>query len=523
MRCGIPGSICHVINPRNREKSGSTPPTAKTNSAMNCTRDVISDRPLLMLPWLAHGHLSPFLELGKRLSRRGFRVHLCSTPANLSSVKLDNCGGVELVELHLPDLPKLPLHLHTTRNLPPYLMSDLKAAFDLAQSSFCQLLDSLRPSLIVYDFLQPWAATAAASRQIIAVLFLPIGAAAYSFLSHIAVKPTEQFPFPSIRFDDDEEVTRLHRLTAASSDSPSDGARVIQCIELSSRFVLIKTSRGIEEKYLDYASLLRKKELIPTGILVRKPHYHLNDELSEFFMSKQEMAEIARGLELSEVCFMWVVRFPKGEEVPLEDALPKGFLEKTLGRGMVKEEWAPQEGILGHASVGAFVTHCGWGSITEALGSGVPMVAIPQHLDQPLNAKLVTELGVGKEVIRSVDSSLERSYRGEELARVLREVMVGGESEEMRRRSKEMAEVLRGEGEAEEDMVATRLARLLNDGDAVEQRPWSRNWAGDEGRRRRKEEDKVHEKAMNTQLQDHACLGCNNFCMDRHYESGSGS
>ncbi|KAK4411226.1 Beta-D-glucosyl crocetin beta-1,6-glucosyltransferase [Sesamum angolense] len=67
---------------------------------------------VLMFPWLAHGHISPYLELAKRLTKRDFIIHLCSTPANLSSIK-HKIGekfalSIRLVELHLPSLPNLP-------------------------------------------------------------------------------------------------------------------------------------------------------------------------------------------------------------------------------------------------------------------------------------------------------------------------------------------------------------------------------------------------------------------------------
>ena len=44
----------------------------------------------------------------------------------------------------------------------------------------------------------------------------------------------------------------------------------------------------------------------------------------------------------------------------------------------------------------AFVTHAGMGSCTEALWYTVPMVAIPQAVDQPLNAAQLEALGVGR-------------------------------------------------------------------------------------------------------------------------------
>ncbi|WP_163700954.1 macrolide family glycosyltransferase [Mycolicibacterium agri] len=54
----------------------------------------------------------------------------------------------------------------------------------------------------------------------------------------------------------------------------------------------------------------------------------------------------------------------------------------------------PQPAVLARAD--AFVTHAGMGSCTEALWYAVPMVAIPQAVDQPLNAARLEELGVGR-------------------------------------------------------------------------------------------------------------------------------
>lgn len=59
---------------------------------------------------------------------------------------------------------------------------------------------------------------------------------------------------------------------------------------------------------------------------------------SEYFLSKEEMEEMAHGLELSKVDFIWVVRFPVGEKIKLEEELPEGFLERVGERGIVVED-----------------------------------------------------------------------------------------------------------------------------------------------------------------------------------------
>ncbi|CAN0916687.1 Beta-D-glucosyl crocetin beta-1,6-glucosyltransferase [Linum grandiflorum] len=80
---------------------------------------------------------------------------------------------------------------------------------------------------------------------------------------------------------------------------------------------------------------------------------------------------------------IWVVRFPPDDSrekfTSLHGALPKGFLERVEGRGLVVEGWAPQAEILRNDRLRGFVSHCGWSSVIEAIVYGVPIVAMPMH------------------------------------------------------------------------------------------------------------------------------------------------
>lgn len=159
------------------------------------------------------------------------------------------------------------------------------------------------------------------------------------------------------------------------------------------------------------------------------------------FIREREFS--GHGLELSNVDFIWVIRFPSGEKIRVEEALPRGFLERVGERGKVVEGWAPQQKILRHESIGGFVSHCGWSSVMEGMMFGVPIIAVPIHLDQPLNAKLVEDVGVGEEVARGEDGRFER----EKVARVIRKVVVENSGEELRRKVKELGEILKEEEE----------------------------------------------------------------------------
>nr|AHK12770.1 flavanone-O-glucoside 2''-O-beta-L-rhamnosyltransferase-like protein 4 [Litchi chinensis] len=435
---------------------------------------------VLMLPWLAHGHISPYLELSKKLASRNVRIYFCSTPVNLNSIKLSpkHSNSIQLVELRLPSsFPDLPPHYHTTNGLPPHLMTTLKHAFDMAASAFSNLLQNLKPDLVIYDFVQPWASAVASALNIPAVHFLVFSAVTTSFLVHFSRNHADcPFPFSSI-FVHDYMKPKVTHLLESSSNGIQDKERYFQSFELSRNVILAKTFRELEGKYIDLLSVLVNKKIVPVGPIVADIiEDQEDDEMeimkwldkkersstvfvsfgSEYFLSKEEREETAHGLELSQVNFIWVLRFPNGEKMEVKEALPLGFLERTKERGKIIENWAPQAKILGHTSIGGFVSHCGWSSVIESMKLGVPIVATPMHLDQPLNARLVEDVGVGLEVIRRENGSIER----DEFSRVIREVVVDKNGEKIRRKAREMSELMKKKGEEEIDEVVNELVQL---------------------------------------------------------------
>ncbi|KAF7825203.1 hydroquinone glucosyltransferase-like [Senna tora] len=171
-------------------------------------------------------------------------------------------------------------------------------------------------------------------------------------------------------------------------------------------------------------------------------------------LSHTQITELALGLELSQQRFLWVnVRPPsekssenylngendryKGEKnEPLQDFLPEGFLGRTKGRGLVMACWAPQVRVLGHSSIGGFLSHCGWNSVLESIVCGVPLIAWPLFAEQKTNAAMVVEgLRVGMRPRGMSGGIVEK----EEIGRVIKCVMEDGEEGEgIRRRMKEL-------------------------------------------------------------------------------------
>jgi glucuronosyltransferase len=61
-------------------------------------------------------------------------------------------------------------------------------------------------------------------------------------------------------------------------------------------------------------------------------------------------------------------------------------------------KWAPQQDILGHPKMKAFITHGGMGSTSETVYHGVPFVGIPIFGDQLANVEKFMRMGVATQL-----------------------------------------------------------------------------------------------------------------------------
>ncbi|KAL3645291.1 hypothetical protein CASFOL_010471 [Castilleja foliolosa] len=104
-------------------------------------------------------------------------------------------------------------------------------------------------------------------------------------------------------------------------------------------------------------------------------------------MTREQLFEFWYGLVNSGSRFLWVRRpgsvIGSGDvHVPLELELG------TKERGCIVS-WAPQEEVLGHEAIGAFLTHGGWNSTLESVVEGKPMICWACSVDQQVNSRFV--------------------------------------------------------------------------------------------------------------------------------------
>lgn len=160
---------------------------------------------------------------------------------------------------------------------------------------------------------------------------------------------------------------------------------------------------------------------------------------SEAALSVELIHELALGLERAGLPCIWALRKPAGSGRD-DEFLPAGFEDRAHAGGTVKVimGWVPQLKVLAHESVGGFLTHCGWSSIIEGLGAGLPTVLLPIFVDQGLNARVMVEKRVGVEVERREEDGY---FTRDAVVRAVRLVMIEEEGEVLRANAKELSTV----------------------------------------------------------------------------------
>jgi UDP-glucoronosyl and UDP-glucosyl transferase len=439
---------------------------------------------LVLFPWLAFGHMHPFLELAKSLAMRGHRITFISTPRNLQRLPLipsHFSSLISFVPLALPRVEPLPETAESTSDIPPEHVQFLKKAFDGLAAPFSVFLESTclqkstKPDWIIIDLLHHWLPKIAKVFCVPCAFFCVVPAFSQAFLgppseyihpSRTTLKdftvPPSWIPFPSnLAYRSHEAWWVLKGLKPNESD-----ISVIQrlySVITESELICFRTCFELESKWLSLLVEFYKKDVVPVGLLpppaedISSAKATRTSELdldvidwldkhppksvlyialgSEAALSTELLHELAFGLEKSAVPFLWTLRKPAGMSGAVADMLPADFQDRIKGVGHVALGWAPQMRILAHASVGGFLTHCGPSSVTESLQFGHPLILLPLIHDQGLIARVLQEGGVGVEVPRD---AVTGNFDREGVARTVCRVMIEEEGKLIRRNAEQI-------------------------------------------------------------------------------------
>lgn len=479
---------------------------------------------IVMLPYLARGHLNPFLQLAKQIEQRtSFKITIATTPLNInylrSTISSSPSSRINFSELAFCSSDHgLPPNVENTENLPLSKIADLFNASTSLEAPTRKLVEEITrnenkpPLCLISDVFFGWANDVANILGTNNFTFTTGGA--YGTLAYISVwlnlphrfTTTEEFSLPWFPERCRFHVSQLHQYirSANGEDQWSIFMQTQILKSLKSHGWLVNTVEEIEPFGLEIfrnfikipvwsiGSVLSqfdiknsKSSTISSSLLgisaeeclkwldLQKPNSVIYISFgSQNTISQTQMMELAMGLEKSEKAFIWVIRPPYGFDLKGEfkaEWLPSGFEERLMNkgkRGILVKNWAPQMEILSHKAIAVFLSHCGWNSIMESLGQGVPVIGWPLAAEQAYNSKmLMEEMGVSLELTTGVSGSVSAEKVKDLIDLVMDENGKGGEMRKKACKVKElMRDALKEKGEdrgssakAMDDFLATVL------------------------------------------------------------------
>ncbi|AES74408.1 putative hydroquinone glucosyltransferase [Medicago truncatula] len=428
-----------------------------------------------------YSHLRSILEFTKRLVHLNQNIHVtCINPTFGSSI----CNNVKSLFESLPsninymflppiNLEDLPKDIHPALKVEATLHRSIPSIYDVLNT----LHSSSKLVAVISDGLINEVLRLTKKLDILAYSYFPSTTMLLSLCLHSS---NLDKTISSANKDLLEPLEIPGCIPINSTDLPdpmldrsSEGYKIF--LEANDRFyladgIMINSFLALEETTI---RALQEKEdegipsIYPIGPFVQNVSCDNGSDLEYLqFLDKQEkksvlyvsfgsggtlfseqIIELAFGLELSGQNFLWVLRPPNKhgviddldsgeyEDEILYNFLPNGFLERTKGKGLVVPYWAPQIEILGHSSIGGFLTHCGWNSTLESVVNGIPIIAWPLFAEQKMNAVLLSD-GLKVAIRPKVNENgiVER----EEIAKVVKNLMVGEEGKEIHQRMEKL-------------------------------------------------------------------------------------
>ncbi|KAL7174059.1 hypothetical protein ACSBR2_033332 [Camellia fascicularis] len=447
---------------------------------------------IVMFPFMAQGHLIPFLALALQIEQRGYNVIFVNTTLNIIKLRksIPPTSSIRLLEIPFNSSDHgLPPGSENTDVLPYTLVIQLLEASTSLKPAFTSLLSDLihdgSPLLcVVADIFFGWTVEVTHDLGLFHAFFS--GAGGFGLACYHSVwlnLPHRSNDSAEFSLPDFPEAGKFHMTQLAASFVAADGKdrwSVFQHKNLPgwsySDGVLFNSIEELDKIGLAYFRRKLNRPIWPIGPIlllgedrsrVGKKHGIKPEECIEWLdtkppnsvlyvsfgsmntMSASQMIQLAKALEqVRNTNFIWVVRPPLGFDITAEfrpkEWLPEGFIERVVvdqKRGLIVVQWAPQVEILSHESVGAFLTHCGWNSVLEALSGGVPLMGWPMAAEQFFNAKfLAEEVGVCVEVARGTNFEVRHEDIMEKIELVMGENAKG---KEMRRKAGEVKEMIK--------------------------------------------------------------------------------
>ncbi|CAM8994846.1 unnamed protein product [Rhodiola kirilowii] len=443
-----------------------------------------------MYPWFAMGHLTAFIHLANKLAERSINISFFIPTKTQSKIEHFNRhpDRITFVPIPVPQIKGLPPGAETTSDVPfplhPLIMTAMDETRPFCEASF----EKLKPDIVFFDFTH-WLPYVTRKLGIKAIHFCCTSSVTIGYL----LSPARVDPKESDLYDPPPGFTptciklKKHEARGLFFMNNLEYGKGIKFMDRQMRSFMdcdaisFKAIKEIEGPYLDYVEKVFKRPVFPAGPIVPEQSTSTDldtkwvDWLSQFqsksviycafgsecVLKLEQFQELLLGYELTGRPFLVALKPPIGAD-SVESALPEEFQERVKDRGIVYGGWVQQQLILAHPSIGCFVTHCGSGSLSEALMNECQLVLFPQVGDQIINARMMgLDLRVGVEVEKNGEDG---SFTRDGVCKAVNDVM-DKESDigkEVRANHAKWKEFLNGEGIDKNDVAAPALLIRLS-------------------------------------------------------------
>ncbi|KAL5819984.1 hypothetical protein ACOSQ3_023946 [Xanthoceras sorbifolium] len=238
---------------------------------------------IAMFPWLAFGHMIPWLELSKLIAQRGHQIFFISTPRNidrLPKLSPELASSIHFVKLPMPHVDNLPENAEATTDISYEQVWYLKQAFDSLQQPMKELLQSVAPDWVFTDFAF-WLPDLARQLRIRSGFFSIFTAAVLGYFGPSSVMingdddlntPEDYTRIPKwIRFPTTVaiclfEARKIFHLIKGDGSNVSDLHRFGHAIQ-NCDVIAVRSCMDFEPEWLNLLAELHPKPVIPVGQL----------------------------------------------------------------------------------------------------------------------------------------------------------------------------------------------------------------------------------------------------------------
>ncbi|KAJ7981535.1 Glycosyltransferase [Quillaja saponaria] len=376
---------------------------------------------IVMYPWFALGHLIPYLQLSNKLAKKGHKISFFiprKTQAKLEPFNLYP-NLITFIPITVPHVDGLPLGAETTADVPYCLFPHIMTAMDLTENNIEHLLHDIKPSIVFFDFTH-WMPNLTRRLGIKSIQYFiasPVtvgynnsherqqGIGGSNLTEVQLLVPPSGFPDSSIKLHIHEAREIALRRRWKFGGNVLFYERYYNGL-IGSDALGFRTCREIEGPFVDYLGKEFGKPVLLSGIVIPEtPTSALDKKWATWLGGFRAGSHLKPPMGFKSV----------------EAALPDGFQERVEGKGIVEGGWIQQQLILEHPSIGCFVTHCGRGSLSEALVNQCQLVLLPHEGDHIFNARLMSNnLKIGVEVEKGEEDGL---FTKESVCKAVRTVM----------------------------------------------------------------------------------------------------